>query len=76
MRMRRYNGVHNVLVDSIRKSDMDMRPTLYENIVLCGGGTLFRGAPCIYSVVLGLCAWALWFAARATLLVNNRNRHE
>lgn len=22
---------------------MDMRPTLYENIVLCGGSTLFKG---------------------------------
>jgi hypothetical protein len=58
IRMRRYNGVHNVLVDSIRKADMDMRPTLYENIVLCGGGTLFRGTPCIYSLVQGLCALA------------------
>ena len=32
-----------VLAFSIRKSDMDLRKTLYSNIVLSGGSTLYRG---------------------------------
>lgn len=34
---------HQVLAYSIRKSDMDLRKTLYSNIVLSGGSTLYRG---------------------------------
>jgi len=36
-------GIHEVLVYSISKADMDMRRTLYQNVVLSGGSTLFRG---------------------------------
>jgi centractin len=36
-------GVHDILLNSIRKSDMDLRKTLYQNIVLSGGSTLFKG---------------------------------
>lgn len=36
-------GVHNVLGYSISKSDTDLRRTLYQNIVLSGGSTLFKG---------------------------------
>lgn len=36
-------GIHQVLAFSIRKSDMDLRKTLYSNIVLSGGSTLYRG---------------------------------
>ena len=36
-------GVHDLLYNSIRKSDLDLRKTLYQNIVLSGGSTLFRG---------------------------------
>jgi len=32
-----------LLYNSIRKSDLDLRKTLYQNIVLSGGSTLFRG---------------------------------
>ncbi|KAM7537883.1 hypothetical protein Aperf_G00000076433 [Anoplocephala perfoliata] len=38
-----YFGVHQVLAYSIQKSDMDLRRLLYENIVLSGGSTLFKG---------------------------------
>lgn len=38
-----YQGIHECLTDAIRKSDLDLRPNLYENIVLCGGSTLYRG---------------------------------
>jgi len=38
-----FEGLHEVLVFSIQKSDMDLRKTLYQNIVLSGGSTLFRG---------------------------------
>lgn len=36
-------GIHEVLIYSIQKSDMDLRKILYQNIVLSGGSTLFKG---------------------------------
>ncbi|GBP63675.1 Alpha-centractin [Eumeta japonica] len=36
-------GLHEVLMYAIQKSDMDLRKVLYQNIVLSGGSTLFRG---------------------------------
>ncbi|XP_071948528.1 alpha-centractin [Antedon mediterranea] len=36
-------GLHEVLTFSIQKSDMDLRRTLFANIVLSGGSTLFKG---------------------------------
>ena len=36
-------GIHEVLSNSILKCDMDLRRTLYHNIVLAGGSTLFKG---------------------------------
>ena len=36
-------GLHEVLTFAIQKSDMDLRRTLFANIVLSGGSTLFRG---------------------------------
>ncbi|KAJ3125194.1 hypothetical protein HK098_000505 [Nowakowskiella sp. JEL0407] len=38
-----YPGVHQLVVDCINKSDMDVRKSLYSNIVLSGGSTLTRG---------------------------------
>jgi centractin len=38
-----FDGVHDVVVSSINKVDMDLRRTLYANIVLSGGTTLCRG---------------------------------
>jgi len=36
-------GIHQCLDSSIRKSDIDLRRTLYSNIILGGGSTLFQG---------------------------------
>ena len=36
-------GIVEILANSIQKSDMDLRKTLYQNIVLSGGSTLFKG---------------------------------
>lgn len=36
-------GIHEVLVNSIQKSDMDLRRMLWSNIILSGGSTLFKG---------------------------------
>lgn len=36
-------GIHEVLANSIIKSDLDLRKTLFQNIVLSGGSTLFKG---------------------------------
>ena len=38
-----YEGLHECLVFSIQKSDMDLRKVLFQNIVLSGGSTLFKG---------------------------------
>ncbi|KAG0302684.1 Actin-2, partial [Dissophora globulifera] len=38
-----YAGIHQVVVDSISRSDMDLRKSLYTNIVLSGGSTLCKG---------------------------------
>lgn len=36
-------GLHEVLMFSIQKSDLDLRKVLFKNIVLSGGSTLFKG---------------------------------
>lgn len=38
-----YSGVQECLVNSIQRTDLDLRTTLYSNIVLAGGSTLFPG---------------------------------
>lgn len=35
-------GLHEVLIYSILKSDLDLRKVLFKNIVLSGGSTLFK----------------------------------
>ena len=36
-------GVHQILVDAIHRTDMDLRRGLYSSVVLSGGTTLLRG---------------------------------
>ena len=57
-----YEGIHEVLTFAIQKSDLDLRRTLYSNIVLSGGSTLFRGL-CYINVkpVCNLCVWTNHF---------------
>eukprot|EP01069_Polyplicarium_translucidae_P001470 Polyplicarium_translucidae@DN1675_c0_g1_i1.p1 len=38
-----YPGIHEMLVASITKADLDLRKTLYSQIVLSGGSTMFSG---------------------------------
>ena len=38
-----FSGVHQMIYDSITRSDMDIRKELYGNIVVVGGNTLFSG---------------------------------
>ncbi|OHE99078.1 actin [Colletotrichum orchidophilum] len=38
-----YPGVHQIVVDAINRTDLDLRKSLYSNIVLSGGSTLTRG---------------------------------
>jgi centractin len=38
-----YAGVHQVVVDSIQRVDLDLRKSLFSNIVLSGGSTLCQG---------------------------------
>lgn len=40
-----YAGVHQVVVDAINRVDLDLRKSLFSNIVLSGGSTLCRGKP-------------------------------
>ena len=39
------NGFGGLCFDSIMKSDIDIRKDLYENIILSGGTSMFRGLP-------------------------------
>lgn len=36
-------GVHQLIFDSVKKADMDLRDSLYKNIVLAGGNTNISG---------------------------------
>ncbi|KAF9353231.1 Actin, aortic smooth muscle [Mortierella sp. AD094] len=36
-------GIHELTYNSIVKTDVDIRPSMYENIVLAGGSTMFPG---------------------------------
>lgn len=36
-------GIHSITFDSIMKCDLDVRKSLYENIVLSGGTTMYAG---------------------------------
>jgi actin-related protein len=40
-----YSGVHQMVVDAINRTDMDLRTNLFANIVLSGGSTLCKGFP-------------------------------
>ena len=38
-------GLHQMTVDSIKDCDIDVRKELYQNIILTGGTTMFKGFP-------------------------------
>jgi centractin len=38
-----YPGIHQIVVDAINRTDMDLRKSLFGNIVLSGGSTLTKG---------------------------------
>lgn len=38
-----YPGIHQIVVDAINRTDMDLRNSLFGNIVLSGGSTLTKG---------------------------------
>ncbi|KAL7271037.1 Centractin [Rhizina undulata] len=38
-----YPGIHQIVVDAVNRTDMDLRKSLFGNIVLSGGSTLTRG---------------------------------
>ena len=38
-----FSGIHEITFQSIMKSDVDVRRDLYENIVMSGGTTMFKG---------------------------------
>lgn len=38
-----YPGIHQIVVDAIGRTDMDLRKALFGNIVLSGGSTLTKG---------------------------------
>lgn len=45
-----YPGVHQIVVDAINRTDMDLRKSLFGNIVMSGGSTLTKG-------ITGRVAW-------------------
>ncbi|TUN30348.1 Phosphatidylinositol 4-phosphate 5-kinase type-1 beta [Bagarius yarrelli] len=47
-------GIHEVLAFAIQKSDLDLRRTLFSNIVLSGGSTLLRAEAVKGAIQLGV----------------------
>jgi centractin len=47
-------GVHQVVVNSINRVDMDLRKSLYSNIVLSGGTTLCTGMSSLICPIVAL----------------------
>lgn len=39
----KYVGVHEMVHNSINSCDIDLRPLLFNNVVVTGGNTLFNG---------------------------------
>lgn len=42
-RLAGFMGVQNMVVDAIGKTDIDIRRDLFQNIIITGGNTCFRG---------------------------------
>lgn len=40
-----FDGVSNLVFDTIQKCDVDLRKNMYENILISGGTTMFPGFP-------------------------------
>ena len=38
-----FNGVHQMITDSVTKVDLDIRKELYNNIIVTGGNSLLSG---------------------------------
>ena len=38
-----FTGVQNMVVDTIGRTDIDIRRDLFQNIIISGGNTCFRG---------------------------------
>lgn len=39
----KFVGVHDMVYNSINNCDIDLRPLLFNNVVVTGGNTLFKG---------------------------------
>lgn len=46
-----YPGIHQIVVDAINRTDLDLRKALYGNIVLSGGSTLTKGTFWLFHVL-------------------------
>lgn len=40
-----FMGIHEMLISSINKADLDLKTTLYETINIAGAGSKFHGLP-------------------------------
>jgi actin-like protein 6A len=38
-----FTGVQNMVVDSISMTDIDLRKDLFQNVILSGGNSCFKG---------------------------------
>lgn len=38
-----FTGIQHMIVEAIGKSDIDIRRDLFQNVILSGGNTLFKG---------------------------------
>lgn len=55
-----YPGIHQLIYESISKCHLDIKKCLYDNIVLAGGNTMFRGIEQrLNEEILALAPWIL-----------------
>lgn len=38
-----FTGVHNMVTDAISMTDIDIRKDLFQNVILAGGNSCFKG---------------------------------
>uniref|UniRef100_A0A3B3T100 Actin related protein 1B n=1 Tax=Paramormyrops kingsleyae TaxID=1676925 RepID=A0A3B3T100_9TELE len=62
-------GIHEVLAFAIQKSDLDLRRTLFSNIVLSGGSTLLKGGKHSSSLTHCLAKLPCFFSSLIVLLI-------
>lgn len=67
-------GIHEITYNAIMKAPVDLRLSLYNNVVLCGGSTCFKGLPERMKVEL-IKAAPLAVGSNVTVIATDKRKH-